>query len=125
MNWSSVAVRSAALRRSAWDQTGDPRGPSQAFPAPFCLVVILRVKIDRSEGGQDSLLLVTPYIFFQSSRHSLFLGPMAAPAPGFFDELIVNRQLGCHLYSLTHQHLQHGQHLSTIKPGDGFPPSGL
>jgi hypothetical protein len=55
--------------------------------------------------------------FFQGRGDRLFLGAMAARTPCFFDELVVDRQIGWHLYSLTHQHVQHGQHLSTKDQG--------
>ena len=35
-----------------------PPEPSQALPAPLCFVVVTRIKVDCSEGSQNSLLLV-------------------------------------------------------------------
>ncbi len=35
-----------------------PPEPSQALPAPLCFVIVTRIKVDCSEGSQNSLLLV-------------------------------------------------------------------
>jgi len=44
---------------------------SHALSATFSFVVVLRVKIDSSEGFQDALLLPMLNVLFERSRHRL------------------------------------------------------
>lgn len=67
-------------------------------PAPtFCLVIVGGIEIDGPEGIQDLHLLVPAHVLIQSGGDRRFLGLVPSRAAGFFDEVIVQGEVRCHV----------------------------
>ena len=68
----------------------------------FGLVIIAGIEIDSAERVQNLQLLAPANILIERRIHCLFLGLMAAGPAGFFDESIVQGEIGWHVWIITH-----------------------
>ena len=63
----------------------------------FSLVIVVGIEIDGAEGVQNLQLLAPANILAECGIHRLFLGLVAPGPAGFFDESIVQGEVGWHV----------------------------
>src|ERR1022692_4363988 len=74
---------------------------SGAVSAALRFVVVFGIEVERAERLEDAKLFAPLHILGEGGGHCVFLGFVAAGAAGFLDQVVVEGEIGCHVWSIT------------------------
>jgi hypothetical protein len=73
-----------------------------ARPAAFGLVIVGGIEVESSEGIENAELPAALDIFGEGGSYGFFLGFVLSNALGFRDQVVIEGEVGGHVYSVTH-----------------------